>query len=90
LKEVPAYKLITPSVVSDRLKINGSLARRAVRDLEKKGLIKRVSVHSAQSIYTRAIEKAETTEEAPAKDAPAKKAPAKKAAAKKAAEAADE
>jgi trigger factor len=53
-------------------------------------LIKRVSVHSAQSIYTRAIEKAETTEEAPAKDAPAKKAPAKKAAAKKAAEAADE
>merc|ERR1712126_532976 len=29
-KEVPSYKLITPSVVSERLKIRGSLARRAL------------------------------------------------------------
>ena len=34
-KEVPSYKLITPAVVSERLKIRGSLARRAL--LERKG-----------------------------------------------------
>lgn len=36
-KEVPAYKLITPSVVSERLKITGSLARRALDELQNKG-----------------------------------------------------
>lgn len=35
-KEVPAYKLITPSVVSERLKIRGSLARRALAELHSK------------------------------------------------------
>jgi small subunit ribosomal protein S25e len=38
LKEVPAYKLITPSVVSERLKIRGSLARRALEELLQKGV----------------------------------------------------
>lgn len=37
LKEVPAYKLITPSVVSERLKIRGSLARKALDELIQKG-----------------------------------------------------
>ena len=37
LKEVPAYKLITPSVVSERLKVRGSLARRALNELLEKG-----------------------------------------------------
>lgn len=36
-KEVPQYKLITPSVVSERLKIRGSLARRALVELREKG-----------------------------------------------------
>uniref|UniRef100_A0A6G1S6U1 40S ribosomal protein S25 n=1 Tax=Aceria tosichella TaxID=561515 RepID=A0A6G1S6U1_9ACAR len=54
LKEVPAYKLITPSVVSERLKIRGSLARRALDELLQKGLIKQVIKHHAQVIYTRA------------------------------------
>lgn len=36
-KEVPTYKLITPSVVSERLKIRGSLARRALVELRDKG-----------------------------------------------------
>lgn len=36
-KEVPQYKLITPSVVSERLKIRGSLARRALIELRDKG-----------------------------------------------------
>merc|ERR1712236_204015 len=48
LKEVPSYKLITPSVVSERLKISGSLARRALEDLQQKGLIKLVLKHRAQ------------------------------------------
>ncbi|EPS74145.1 hypothetical protein M569_00609, partial [Genlisea aurea] len=54
LSEAPKYKLITPSVLSDRLRINGSLARRALQDLMSRGLIRLVSTHSSQQIYTRA------------------------------------
>ncbi|KAL3885812.1 hypothetical protein ACJMK2_025848 [Sinanodonta woodiana] len=53
-KEVPSYKLITPSVVSERLKVRGSLAKQALRELHAKGLIKLVSKHHSQLIYTRA------------------------------------
>merc|ERR1712198_581364 len=52
-KEVPSCKLITPSVVSERLKVRGSLARRTLGELEGKGLIKLVSAHRSQIIYTR-------------------------------------
>ncbi|XP_043843908.1 40S ribosomal protein S25-like [Dromiciops gliroides] len=44
-KEVPNYKLITPAVVSERLKI--------LQELVSKGLIKLLSKHRAQVIYTR-------------------------------------
>merc|ERR1711988_1314650 len=54
LSEVPKQKLITPSIISEKLKVNGSLARRAVRELMAKGLIRVVSAHAAQCIYTRA------------------------------------
>jgi ribosomal protein S25 len=104
LTEAPKYKLITPSVLSDRLRvhsylklprsifsyiqslslrfvlyrknkkilqlisnvifffviilwyfqINGSLARRAIKDLMARGLIRLVSAHASQQIYTRA------------------------------------
>merc|ERR1712136_212484 len=53
MKEVPSYKLITPSVVSERLKVRASLARSALDDLEVKGLIKQIDRHHAQRIYTR-------------------------------------
>ncbi|KAI0231227.1 40S ribosomal protein S25 [Lamellibrachia satsuma] len=53
-KEVPNYKLITPSVVSERLKIRGSLARAALIELHQKGLIRQVVQHHSQLIYTRA------------------------------------
>ena len=53
LKEVPSYKLIAPSVVSERLKISGSLAKKALADMHKKGTIKRVCRHHAQIVYTR-------------------------------------
>lgn len=53
LKEVPTYKLITPSIVSERLKVRGSLARKALNELLQKGLIKQVVQHSSQTIYAR-------------------------------------
>lgn len=59
MKEVPTFKLITTAVLVDRLKINASVARRALRDLEAKGLIKPVKLHSSLLIYTRATAGAE-------------------------------
>merc|ERR1712033_162251 len=66
-KEVPSYKLITPSVVSERLKVRVSLARKALRELAEKGLIRLVLKHSRQLVYTRATkdEAVEETAEAP-------------------------
>merc|ERR1711862_435891 len=58
-KEVPTYKLITPSIVSERLKVRGSLARRALSELAGKGLIKQVSAHRSQIIYTRVTKDSE-------------------------------
>merc|ERR1712176_1031101 len=52
-KEVPAFKLITPAVLVDRLKVNGSLARKILSVLLKEGTIKQIVGHSALSIYTR-------------------------------------
>jgi len=54
MKEVPSYKLITPAVVADRLKVRGSLARRGLALLLEKGLIREVSKHHSLHIYTRA------------------------------------
>eukprot|EP01083_Nonionella_stella_P151576 484495_1 len=52
--EVPKMKLITPSALVERLKINASLARAAIKELEAADVIKRVSYHHSQWIYTRA------------------------------------
>merc|ERR1712132_21730 len=54
-KDVQSYRLITVAVLVDRLKINGSLARQALKDLEEKGRIKKVVSHNALNIYTRAV-----------------------------------
>ncbi|KAF4651374.1 40S ribosomal protein S25 [Perkinsus olseni] len=55
-KEIPKAKLITPAIVSERIKVNGSLARQAIRYLETTGQIERVGVpHSRALIYTRKI-----------------------------------
>jgi len=62
-KEVPTYKLITPSVLVDRLRINGSLARQALKELENKQLIKLISSHGSQLIYTRATKADEAAAE---------------------------
>jgi small subunit ribosomal protein S25e len=52
-KEVLTYRLITTAVLVDRLKINGSLARQALADLEEKGVIKKIVNHSKLSIYSK-------------------------------------
>uniref|UniRef100_A0A915DAR9 40S ribosomal protein S25 n=1 Tax=Ditylenchus dipsaci TaxID=166011 RepID=A0A915DAR9_9BILA len=53
----PLVKLITPSVVSERLKVRASLAKAGLRELLAKGLIKCVVKHGSQLVYTRAITK---------------------------------
>ncbi|KAK0522406.1 40S ribosomal protein S25 [Tilletia horrida] len=53
LKEVPTFKFVSQSTLVDRLKINGSLARVAIRHMEREGHIKKLVHHHAQWIYTR-------------------------------------
>mmetsp|Transcript_6075 Transcript_6075/g.6330 ORF Transcript_6075/g.6330 Transcript_6075/m.6330 type:complete len:108 (+) Transcript_6075:697-1020(+) len=53
LNEVPKMKLVTPSALIERLKVNGSLARAALRYLEKEGKITKVEGHHKQMIYTK-------------------------------------
>lgn len=48
-------KLITASMVSERLKINVSLARAAIQELKAKGTIREVSYNRAQGVYTRVV-----------------------------------
>ena len=52
--DVPKMKLITPSTIVERFKINGSLARKALQELVNNKVIKVVSYSSKQGIYTRA------------------------------------
>uniref|UniRef100_A0A0G4FJW6 40S ribosomal protein S25 n=1 Tax=Chromera velia CCMP2878 TaxID=1169474 RepID=A0A0G4FJW6_9ALVE len=55
LADIPKAKLITPAVVSDRLKVNGSIARQFIKHLEVEGHIRRVGDQNHhQMIYTRA------------------------------------
>jgi small subunit ribosomal protein S25e len=53
-KDVQSYRLVTVAVLVDRLKINGSLARKALADLEDRGVIRKIVSHHDGSIYTRA------------------------------------
>ena len=54
LAEVPKYKMITVSILCDRLRITCSLARKGIAILLAKGLIKPLVMHSKQHIYTTA------------------------------------
>ena len=53
-KEVPQYKMITPAIVSDRMKITASLAKHAIDALEAEGKIRPVIKHNALKVYTHA------------------------------------
>eukprot|EP01016_Furgasonia_blochmanni_P054533 TRINITY_DN8_c0_g4_i1.p1 TRINITY_DN8_c0_g4~~TRINITY_DN8_c0_g4_i1.p1 ORF type:complete len:222 (-),score=91.01 TRINITY_DN8_c0_g4_i1:75-659(-) len=50
--DIPKLKLITPSIVSDKLKVNMSIARRGIRYLKEKGLIKNVDHHASFPLCT--------------------------------------
>jgi small subunit ribosomal protein S25e len=51
----PKIKFVNnENIITCIMQINGSLARRAIRDLMAKGLIRLVSAHASQQIYTRA------------------------------------
>jgi small subunit ribosomal protein S25e len=54
MSDVPKMKTITTATVSERLKINGSLARKAILKMEEDGLVRRVLHHNRQWIFTRA------------------------------------
>merc|ERR1711904_669204 len=49
--DVSKYKMISVSVLSDRLNINGSLARATIKELAKKKLISKVVSHNSFCLY---------------------------------------
>jgi len=51
-KEVTSYRLITVATLVDRMKINGSVARRALKDLEDRGVIRKVVSHARLTVYS--------------------------------------
>lgn len=53
--EIIKSKLITTSIIADRLRVNGTLARAAIQELLAEGAIVKLSHHHAQQIYTRAV-----------------------------------
>ena len=53
IKEVPTFKMISQSVLIDRMKIGGSLARVAIRHLEGMGLIRAIVHHNGQLVYSK-------------------------------------
>uniref|UniRef100_A0A0A9YVX0 40S ribosomal protein S25 n=1 Tax=Lygus hesperus TaxID=30085 RepID=A0A0A9YVX0_LYGHE len=77
--EVPKYKVITPSLISDRLKIAVSLASAGLKQLCRERLIRLVSCSSKHRVYTRNLQQAA----APAAVEPTGKAAAAAAAAVK-------
>ncbi|VDO60066.1 unnamed protein product [Haemonchus placei] len=52
--------MITPSVVSERLKVRASLAKAGLRELQAKGLVKCIVHHGGQVVYTRATKEADS------------------------------
>ena len=56
VKEIPKSKLITPAIITERIKVNGALARQAIKVLEAQGQIERVGDANAKMlIYTRKV-----------------------------------
>lgn len=68
--DVPKYKLITPSIVSDRLKIAVSIAAAGLKQLCREKQIRLVSCSSKARVYTHVVQSAG----AEAADAPAEAA----------------
>jgi small subunit ribosomal protein S25e len=71
--EVPKYKVITPTVVSDRLKVTVSLAAEGLKYLAKQGTIRLVSNSGKYVVYSRNITKEEEKKEEKKEEKPEKK-----------------
>jgi len=54
-KDVQSYRLITVATLVDRMKVNGSVARHALKDLEEKGVIRKVVGHARLSVYSKFV-----------------------------------
>ncbi|EDO07374.1 putative ribosomal protein S25 [Babesia bovis T2Bo] len=55
MSDIPKARLITISTIVDKLKVNASMARKALAHLEEQKLIKPVcDQHHAQRLYTKA------------------------------------
>ena len=52
--DVPKLKLITASIISEKFKCNGSLARKALKELVAQKLVRPIVTHKQQCVYTRA------------------------------------
>merc|ERR1711880_12280 len=63
LNEVPKGRVITPAAVSDKFKINASLARKVLRDMHRRKMITRVVSLSSLYLYTRTAEQTKIAEE---------------------------
>ena len=59
--EVPKYKVITPTIVSDRLKVSVALAAHGLKFLAKEGTIRLVSNSGKFLVYSRALAAPEAT-----------------------------
>merc|ERR1712224_496404 len=51
LAEAPRYKMISVSVLVDRLNLNGSLARMAIRELCRKNLVVEIFTHGKLCVF---------------------------------------
>jgi len=69
IEEVPNTSVITVATISERFKINGSLARRALRYLVAHKKIKRIAKGGGFILYTKVTAASAAAAEADAKDA---------------------
>ena len=52
MKEAPKLLALTVSIVCDKFKVNGSVARKVLKDLHSKGLVRQCGdSHSAFTLY---------------------------------------
>jgi len=54
-KDVETYRVLTVATLVDRFKINGSLARKILRELEESGKILRVIGNHRCKVWTRKV-----------------------------------
>mmetsp|Transcript_33818 Transcript_33818/g.52917 ORF Transcript_33818/g.52917 Transcript_33818/m.52917 type:complete len:116 (-) Transcript_33818:43-390(-) len=57
VNEITKMKVITVSIISDRLKVSGSLAREALKYMEANGLARAVNTSKSCKVYTRITKK---------------------------------